>query len=761
MEYLRETLSSGLVVDDPTRFSSNGPSFGQLSNTYRFFGQIGAGGMGVIYKAHHAILKRDVAIKILHQVNDVTVQRFQREAQAVFNLHHENVVAVHEFGVTDEGQPFMVMEFIEGKTLSNVIDERGSLPLDLCVNIFKQVCSGMSHAHSRGVLHRDLKPSNIMLTAPDSWTPQVRIVDFGIAKVMDVDEDDTSTSKLTRTGDFVGSPLYMSPEQCLGKNIDVRSDVYSIGCIMFEALTGHAPFSGGTQMEIMLRQMNDKAPTLKEGSDGHAYPAWIERLVARALAKDPNLRFQSIDELKKALEERVVADVKLVNNDGSSKKIGMPVIACAVVALAAVAAAAVFYATPQTKKPVEKMPSQLLAEQFPDLKVGQGSKEPYNDVTNDPSVLTAPSHDDILARSVADRLQTEISCQNQHVSDSALYGLKDRVDIKSLMLEDSNISDKALQYARHLPLAKLGLSSNRKITDKVLAFINPATLEELYLSKTSFKSSGIAALAKFKNLRILGLSSDKIDEKDMAVLANCSNLIDLNLAKNPNIGDAACAVISHLTKLRTLNLDSTKVGGRGLAALNTLKDLSVLSLNDTKVDDAGVAAIQSLPLTSLEIQRTAITDGAIKSIGTMKTLRELGLQGVPLSVESIKLIAALPLNKLILYKCDLDDKKLEILSHCTTLRELHLSGNNAITVAGLGLFSKLPIQELNLQRMNISDRDLPVFYGWKNLRTIDLGRCPGVTQAGADNLKKAIGHDLSVLPFDDPDISHINWGAPF
>ncbi len=717
--------------------------------------------MGVIYKAHHAILKKDVAIKILHQVNEVTVQRFQREAQAVFNLHHENVVAVHEFGVTDEGQPFMVMEFIEGKTLSKVIDERGALPLDLCVNIFKQVCSGISHAHSRGVLHRDLKPSNIMLTAPDSWTPQVRIVDFGIAKVMDLDEDDTSTGKLTRTGDFVGSPLYMSPEQCLGKNIDLRSDIYSIGCIMFEALTGHAPFSGGTQMEIMLRQMNDKAPTLKESSGGNAYPAWIERLVARALAKDPNLRFQSIDEMKKAIEDRVVADVKPASGDGSAKKVGTPVIVGGALALLAVAAAAVFYSTSKTQKTVEKMPSQLLAEQFPNLKINKDDKQPYNDVTNDPSVLAPPSHDDILARSVADRMQTEISCQNQHVSDSALYGLKDRVDIKSLMLENSNISDKALQYARHLPLAKLGLASNRKITDKVLAYINPSTLEELHLSKTGFKSPGIAALAKFKNLRILTLASDKIDEKDLAGLASCSSLIDLDLANNGLIGDAACVVISHLPKLRTLNLDGTRVDGRGLTALNTLKELSVLSLNGTNVDDAGLASIQSLPLTALEIQRTAITNGAIKTIAAMKTLRELGLQGVPLSLQSVRLIAALPLNKLILYKCNIDDEKLEILSHCTTLRELHLSGNNLVTVAGLQLLSKLPLQELNLRRMYITNQDLAVFYGWKNLRTIDVGGCRSVTQAGADSLKRAIGHDLSVLPFDNPDISHINWGAPF
>ncbi|HEY9730428.1 MAG TPA: protein kinase [Drouetiella sp.] len=754
-------------MDDSAQISTNGPSFGRLSETYRFSGQIGAGGMGVIYRAHHAMLKKDVAIKILHQVNEMTVQRFQREAQAAYNLHHENVVAVHEFGVTDEGQPFMVMEFIQGKTLASVIDERGALPLDLCVKIFKQVCSGVAHAHSRGVLHRDLKPSNIMLTDPDSWNPQVRIVDFGIAKVLDMAEDDTSTGKLTRTGDFVGSPLYMSPEQCLGKNIDLRSDIYSIGCIMYETLTGRAPFIGGTSMEIMLRQMNDLAPTLKEGGGGTSYPAWIERLVARALAKDPNKRFQNVEEMKKALEERVVAEVKASSANKSAPRFSKPVVlAGALLVLSVVAFGAFALLSPRGEKPHEKMPSEQLAAQFPDLKIDKNKKvekgaESYDDITSDPTVLTAPLHDEIVERSVADRLQTEISSQGQTLSDSALYGLKDRVDIKSLLLSGANISDKALRYARHLPLVKVELNYNPKITDKVLAYLNPETLEELSLSHTGFKSAGLPALSKFKNLRTLNLSSDGIDERDLPVLANCANLISLDLSNNLEIYDAACQTVARLTKLRSLNLGTTRIDGRGLIAFKTLKELKALDLNGSKVEDSGVVSLQNLPLSTLELQMTAITDGAIKAIAKMKTLRELGFQRVPLSLDSIKLISTLPLNKLILYNCDITNADLEALSHTRTLRELHLSGNQKISAEGLKLLSGLPIQELVLQKVNISDADLDIFADWKNLRNIDLSKCPGVTSAGAERLKKSIGHDLSVFPFDEPIIKNINFGSPF
>lgn len=765
MEYLLGRPLPVLQVDEPTQISTNGPSFGRLSETYRFSGQIGAGGMGVIYKAHHAMLKKDVAIKILHQVNDLTVQRFQREAQAAYNLHHENVVAVHEFGVTDEGQPYMVMEFIQGKTLAAVIDERGALPLDLCVKIFRQVLSGVAHAHSRGVLHRDLKPSNIMLTDPDSWNPQVRIVDFGIAKVLDMAEDDTSTGKLTRTGDFVGSPLYMSPEQCLGRNIDLRSDIYSIGCIVYESLTGHAPFVGGTSMEIMLRQMNDPAPTLKEGAGGNSFPAWIERLVARALAKDPNQRFQNIEEMRKALEDRVVAEVKVSGQDKTGLRLSKPqLVAGGALALSVVAVGALALFAPKSEKAHEKMPSEQLADQFPDLKIdkkNEKNKESFDDVSNDPTVLTAPLHDEIVERSVADRLQTEISSQGQTLSDSALYGLKDRMDINGLLLNGSHISDKALQYARHLPLAKVELNYNRKITDKVLAFLNPDTLEELSLSETGFKSSGLASLAKFKNLRVLNLASDGINGQDLPALVNCANLISLDLSNNLEIYETACPTLARLTRLRTLNLSTTRIDGRGLSAFKTLKELKALDLNGTKVDDAGVSALQGLPLSTLQLQMTAITGGAAKYIAKMKTLRELGLQHVPLSLESIKLIATLPLNKLILYNCDITDEDLEALSRSKTLRELHLSGNQKISAAGLKLLSDLPIQELVLQKVNLGDADLEIFANWKNLRNIDLRNCPRVTTAGAESLKKSIGHDLSVYPFDEPIIKNINFGSPF
>lgn len=708
------------------------------------------------------MLNKDVAIKILHVVNDVTVQRFQREAQAVFNLHHENIVAVKEFGVTDEGQPYMVMEFIEGKTLAAVISERGALPLDLCTNIFKQVCNGISHAHSRGVLHRDLKPSNVMLTDPESWSPQVRIVDFGIAKVLD--QDELEAGKLTRTGDFVGSPLYMSPEQCLGKNIDLRSDIYSIGCIMYEALTGQPPFSGGTQMEIMLKQMSDKAPSLKE-KGGISYPVWVERLVARALAKDPDARFQTIDELKKSIEDRIVPEIKIQRQSAPNKNI-LPIAVGSGVVLLAVASGFYYYNNNLTainaasNKASSKMPSQLLAEQFPELKIDKkAAKAEKPTELSGESFVTPINHDGIVEEDIENREITSVSNQNQVISDDALAGLKDRLDVKSLHLSEAGISDKALAPAAHLPLVAVELYKNPLITAKVLDYIRPEFMEELHLAKTGFRSSGIAQLSKYKNLRVLELSHDEIHDADLKNLAKLKNLITLDLSYNP-ITDAIFPVVANLSNLRDLALCSTNVTGKGIASLKGLKELRSLNLNRTKVDDSAISVIRTLPLTGLDLQVTGITNGAIKMIAQMKGLTQLCLQCIKLTPESMKSIASMKLTQLILYQCNLNDQSLAELGKCTTLRELRLSGNMGISSKGLAALKKLPLQNIELELTGITDADLPIFYDWKSLRSIDLERCH-INDAAIKALREKVGKDCSVLPFDAPNISRINWGSPF
>ncbi len=276
-----------------------------IGDKYEVLETIGGGGMGMIYKAKHILMKRIVAIKMMHPqyVSSASnLKRFQQEAQAASALSHPNILAVFDFGLTPAGAPFLVMDFLEGTNLAEVLDEVGLLPDSRATNIFAKACAGLAHAHSKGVIHRDLKPGNIMLVEFDQRKDFVKIVDFGIAKVLP-SGDESESAHLTQTGEVFGSPLYMSPEQCRGRNLDIRSDIYSLGCVMYRTLTGSSPFFGQDPMECMYKQVNEAPNKFFETNPDTKAPEALEAIVFKCLAKEPGERYQTMSELKEALLE--------------------------------------------------------------------------------------------------------------------------------------------------------------------------------------------------------------------------------------------------------------------------------------------------------------------------------------------------------------------------------------------------------------------------------------------------------------------------
>jgi len=214
---------------------------------------------------------------------------------------------VHDFGVTESGQPYMVMDFVDGKTLSEVISRDGQLSQERFLRIFSQVCEALAHAHKRGVLHRDLKPSNIMLVRTFEGEEEVRIMDFGIAKL--VGDTSERAQALTKTGEAVGSPLYMSPEQARGHKTDLRTDLYSLGCVMYECITGSPPFVGKSALDTMLMHMNDKPLSIRQASLGKIVDPRVERVVIKLLEKNPDERYQKMDD--------VLADIYTIQGNTS------------------------------------------------------------------------------------------------------------------------------------------------------------------------------------------------------------------------------------------------------------------------------------------------------------------------------------------------------------------------------------------------------------------------------------------------------------
>lgn len=273
---------------------------GDIEGRYRIIEKIGIGGMGTVYRAEHIVLRREVAIKVLRNellMDKMAMARFEQESRACAALSHPNLVAVFDCGINALSQPYLVMEFLNGHSLLDVIKENGPLPLKQFFDVFIEVAKALEYAHSNGVIHRDLKPSNILLCEDPRGGTVTKIVDFGVAKIEDLGGE---FQMLTRTGEVFGSPAYMSPEQCQGNVVDNRSDIYAIGCVMYEALSGKQAFKGANIMTIMTKQMEDYPAPLEEMDN--AIPAEVQKMVMRCLQKEPNERFQSMLEVQTELE---------------------------------------------------------------------------------------------------------------------------------------------------------------------------------------------------------------------------------------------------------------------------------------------------------------------------------------------------------------------------------------------------------------------------------------------------------------------------
>jgi serine/threonine protein kinase len=269
-----------------------------IGGTCTVLDYIGRGAMGHVYRVRHNSLNSEYALKMLSrdQFNEEATRLFKRESYATTKLSHPNIVRIYESGLHDDKLPYYAMELLAGRDLGKKIRDTGPLPLTDAAAIFIEVCKGLSYAHSTGVIHLDIKPSNIfLLDKPGASREKVKVVDFGIVKF-------TRAKDLENPeGDVQGTPFYMSPEQCTGGRVDARSDIYSLGCALFEALTGRLPFCGANPSETMHMQVRDLAPTLSSASDGKEFPGAMEAVIAKALAKKPAERYQTMDEMSQAL----------------------------------------------------------------------------------------------------------------------------------------------------------------------------------------------------------------------------------------------------------------------------------------------------------------------------------------------------------------------------------------------------------------------------------------------------------------------------
>jgi eukaryotic-like serine/threonine-protein kinase len=267
-----------------------------LAEKYRIDERLNEGGMGTVYRGTHVLMDKTVAIKVLRQslaADEKIVARFSREARAASRISHPHALSVTDFGEAENGVVFLVMEFLNGQTLKNVIRQEGPMPLPRVVEIIRQVGAALDAAHEQGVVHRDLKSENIMLLAANG-PDYAKVLDFGIAKIKEHDGD--YDPGLTAPDLVIGTPQYMSPEQCSqAPDIDARSDIYSLGVIVYEMLVGHVPFTGPSPTAIMMKHLQEPVPSVLD--ERHDLPAAVGRVISRAMAKRPEDRYQTIGEL--------------------------------------------------------------------------------------------------------------------------------------------------------------------------------------------------------------------------------------------------------------------------------------------------------------------------------------------------------------------------------------------------------------------------------------------------------------------------------
>lgn len=279
-----------------------------LPRHYRITDKLGRGAMSVVYQGLYEPLNQPVAIKLLksHLVSDLsTFKRFQQEAKTAGALEHPNIVGVLDFGVTDQGVPYLIMEMLKGESLTERLQRVRNLTVHEAISVFTQAADALQYTHERGIIHRDVKPSNLLLVPSAAGHDLLKIVDFGIAKLQTYDGN-SPTANLTATGEVFGTPLYVSPEQATGRALDWRADIYSLGCVMYEAVTGVPPFSGATAFDVIRLQIAASAEPVEIVRPDLCIPPALSATIARMMAKNPDARYQSMAEVAADLEKALM-----------------------------------------------------------------------------------------------------------------------------------------------------------------------------------------------------------------------------------------------------------------------------------------------------------------------------------------------------------------------------------------------------------------------------------------------------------------------
>ena len=590
---------------------ANSESEELFADRYRVVELLGEGGMGRVLKCHDRELDRSVAIKVLSAQTTVdAVKRFQKEAVATARLRHPNVVEVYDFGETD-GLFYLVMDYLEGESLDRYLARVGALSWEETREIGLAICAGLGHAHESGILHRDLKPSNVLILSSESGDLGIKLVDFGIAKELD------GASTMTGSDLILGTPTYISPEAVRGDELSPASDIYSLGCILYECLTGDKPVLGDSAMATMMLKLEVDPPSLRDRFEGEP-GVMIDLLINKCLARDPEKRYLSAADLALALENcqfdtSIEIDPVLPEAAAVKSNFRFNFNPFVIASLSISALLSIFFCIRIfQQKPVERNRVELAT---PACMSAEESR-----------VLDSENH-------------------NFYLSDGGWVKV------------NSDFNDADLQKAVLLyPNQSVWELKEAKINGTGLKHLLSVDVRVLDLSRNTLRPETLDLVARMPGLeKLILIGCSGIRDRDLSRLKPLKRLIFLSVS-GPGITKGACKEISRLDNLQGVGLRDLHLGASELRCLAKLPELVSLGLSDCRLDKGAAEVIAGMShLNRLKLSRTGFDLTVAEAISKSRSIENLEVSHLEAPPRAFLLLGSMPLKTLNLGDTGIDD----------------------------------------------------------------------------------------------------------
>lgn len=638
--------------------------------------------MGVVFVGHDSLLNRQVAIKRLKiAANERTWLRFQQEAMACAALQHPNIVSIFDFGADDDGVPYIVLDYLQGETLAQHIAKRVTLTFGEMFDIVFPILDGLEHAHKHGIVHRDLKPANIFLQRIDkSGKILVKIMDFGVAKVT----SDTEIGYATKTGEVVGSPYYASPEQISGETIDGKADLYSLGCMIFEMLTGKRPFVGESVLETFMMHKSQPAPLLGAQLNGGPTSDEVEQAISKLLEKNPKNRFQSVAELRQALlsaQKSWCSNPKnfVAEQEHRAKQNPQDSACFEQMRDAFQKPGSIFHSR---KLKGLAWAFAIVAVTFASILVVNEHQKPPSLVVATPpkSVYTTSGLVPMRRNQVAERIEVNsrgvtISLSKvANVNEVMAIIVSDFPNLNILQLDSTPVTPETFKRLLRIPhLSKIELVEIPELGAEhidVLARIKSLTvldvkgfnlpgdifrslkdtkLEEMFIG-ADLKEEHLKDIAQIESLQVLNVNTAKIEPRLLPLLAPLPNLHTLNM-DGMGLHGYDLGFMSKMRSLCSISLRSSclKAGNlEDLAPLVRIQKLSLEHTSDFDDDDLNELVRVFPNLTYLGLKWTKLTDAGVPTLLKFKSMENLDVASTKVSDKSIEYLSRFPkLNRLV------------------------------------------------------------------------------------------------------------------